>query len=160
MGEVKIYWYHSDKLTRDIIPDYAPNQIDSKVFANGSTLSDDLQNRIRYNQVKMNGKNVTATKEYTYESINFNFNNIKIASSIEVPVYGYKTLNYHVTVNGRDVPYTISNLGFIKVDNIKKIKNVKIEYLYPKMYKYIIYFSTIIILILSGASIFYFRNMK
>ncbi|MEI2413145.1 hypothetical protein V8V50_00985 [Ligilactobacillus salivarius] len=151
---------NSDKLTRDIIPDYAPNQIDSKVFANGSTLSDDLQNRIRYNQVKMNGKNVTTTKEYTYEGISFNFNNIKSASSIELPVYGYKTLNYHVTVNGKNVPYTISNLGFIELNNIRKIKNVKIEYLYPKMYKYIIYFSTIIILILSGISIFYFRSTK
>lgn len=151
---------NSDKLTRDIIPDYAPNQIDSKVFANGSTLSDDLQNRIRYNQVKMNGKNVTTTKEYTYEGISFNFNNIKSASSIELPVYGYKTLNYHVTVNGKNVPYTISNLGFIELNNIRKIKNVKIEYLYPKIYKYIIYFSTIIILILSGISIFYFRSTK
>lgn len=150
---------NSDKLTRDIIPDYAPKQIDSKVYANGSTLSEDLQNTIRFNQVKSDGKNINTIMEYTYEGVKFNFNNVKNISVLELPIYGYKTLNYHVTVNGKDVPYTISNLGFIKLNNVEKVRKVSIKYLYPKVYKYIIYFSTMILLILVGVKVFYFRKM-
>lgn len=150
---------NSAELTRDIIPDYAPKQINSKVYANGSTLSEDLQNTIKFNQVKSDGKNINTTMKYTYEGVEFNFNNVKNISVLELPVYGYKTLNYHVTVNGKDVPYAISNLGFIKLNNVEKVRKVSIKYLYPEVYKYIIYFSTVILLILVGVKVFYFRKM-
>ena len=97
--------------------------------------------------------------KYTYEGVEFNFNNVKNISVLELPVYGYKTLNYHVTVNGKDVPYAISNLGFIKLNNVEKVRKVSIKYLYPEVYKYIIYFSTVILLILIGVKVFYFRKM-
>lgn len=146
---------NSNNISRDIIPDYAPKQINSEVINNGSTLSNSLQKRILTNQVLINNKVKSSSLNYTFNSISFHLANVNNASTLELPVYGYKTLDYEVTVDKKIHPYTISNLGFIQLHNIRKVHNITIKYSYPKLYEYLVYLSVAIFFILIVLLVFH-----
>lgn len=139
---------NNKNILRDIVPDYAPKQINSEVINNGSTLSDNLQKKILNNQILVNDKEKSSKLSYTFDSVSFRLTNIKNVSTLELPVYGYRTLNYQITVDKKLQSYTISDLGFIQLHNIKKAKNVTIRYAYPKIYEFLVYLSAIILIIL------------
>ncbi|KRM63774.1 hypothetical protein FC14_GL000233 [Ligilactobacillus agilis DSM 20509] len=140
---------NSENISRDIVPDYAPAQINSEVYNNGSTLSDDLQEIIFHHFIIIDGKKISPSLNYKYNQLTFQTKkSIDVASTVTLPIYNYKTLKYNVTLNGDKTTYSMSNLGFIELHNVKKLKTVSVSYSYPKLYVYLVYLSSIFILTL------------
>lgn len=92
---------------------------------------------------------ISPSLNYKYNQLTFQTKkSIDVASTVTLPIYNYKTLKYNITLNGDKTTYSMSNLGFIELHNVKKLKTVSVSYSYPKLYVYLVYLSSIFILTL------------
>lgn len=85
-----------------------------------------------------NGVNIILNKDVKHNSQN----------KIVIPVLGYKSLNYRITVNNRKVKNGINRYGYIFIRKSKLVKgtNINIKYDIPQLYYWITCFSLIIFL--------------
>lgn len=150
---------NSDKITRNIVPDYGPNNITVAPNTNGANLSADIQKVILNNQLRAGHKEIPAKLKYTYKSVSFKLLERRNYHSIVLPVYGYKSLNYTVKVNNKKKNYKIGKNGFIKISNAKEIRSISVEYTYPRNYLYIVAFSLSLLILLSIDIYFHDRKV-
>lgn len=136
---------NSDKITRNIVPDYAPAEIRT-TDANGGVLVDDIQQKIMNNAVELNGKIKRSTLSYAPGEVIFKLKDIS-SGKLVLPIWGYKTLNYRITDGTQKLSYHINKDGWLTL-TVKKTPSmkIKVKYTYPRMYVYYLLISALFLL--------------
>lgn len=66
------------------------------------------------------------------------------AGKLVLPVWGYSTLKYNITENGKKVDYTINEDGWLMLEVKDTSKaTIRVQYAYPKTYVYLLLLSVI-----------------
>lgn len=126
-----------------VIPDYVPKNVATKsVTFRDDTLNDDVKNELT-NHFLVIGKNKVPTKVspekkgLSLEIVSYNKKSVK---NIQLPIFGYSTLQYTVTLNGKSVPYHVNSKGFLEIRaHIHSGEHVLVHLVLPKMYKILLY---------------------
>ena len=143
----------SDKITRTLVPDYAPSQVKTLASSNHGVLSNYYQNVLQ-NKKAFLLQNGLPDKEipYTITKVTngyLSFNLKKQHGIIQLPVLGYQTLNYTIRDNQRRIPYRINSKGFLQIQlNNRTTGTISVEYKYPTFYLVTLSTSLISILLL------------
>lgn len=133
---------NSDKIVRNIVPDYAPSEIRT-VNGEGGVLTEDIQKKIINNTVENNGKPVTSKLSYAPNEVVYSMQKVS-AGKLVLPVWGYSTLKYNITENGKKVDYTINEDGWLMLEVKDTSKaTIRVQYAYPKTYVYLLLLSVI-----------------
>lgn len=108
---------NSERILRTLIPDYAPDKISIDPNSNGQALSPAVQNILINHLATQKNKSTKLTKtSSTTNSVTYHGKNIK-QGNLQLPIFGYSSLNYKVTVNNKSVNWTTDNNGFITIHN-------------------------------------------
>lgn len=130
----------SDRLQRNIIQDYIPEK------------SVNFQKIALENNIQVNGKFKETKAKYELKNVRLSTEK-PVNGKVKLPIYGYKSLNYRIFVNGKNSLYTISQDGLLQVEG-NNIKKIDIEYQMPKVYMWLLGISIISLLILFLFKIF------
>ncbi|WP_125587683.1 glycosyltransferase family protein [Companilactobacillus jidongensis] len=147
---------NSETIQRTLIPDYAPDQIELEPNSNGQLLANDIQNKLTHHWATQVKHQIPLTKtDSSTNCVTYKGNNIK-SGNIELPIMGYSSLNYEVTVNGKATSWTTDNKGFLTIHIKKNIKTASISIFssYPHSYPYMIWISVILFITLTGYLIY------
>ncbi|WP_125565487.1 hypothetical protein [Companilactobacillus insicii] len=143
---------NSERIQRTLIPDYAPNQVALEPNSNGQSLSFDVQNKLKNHWITQGNHHIRLTKTAsTTDSVTYRGKNIK-NGNLELPILGYSSLNYNVTINGKSAKWTTDNNGFLTIHNAKDLNSANITVIntYPHVYPYMIWISFVLFLALVG----------
>lgn len=148
---------NSDKLTRTLIPDYAPNSAPLEKDSNGGSLDSQTSYLILNHLATTKKRDIKLTHTSTAHSLTLRATNVP-KGKITLPVFGYRTLNYHITVNGQKTKATINPSGFITINQKKQLKHAiyRIEQQPPTSYKALLWMSTVLLIGLIGILIINF----
>ncbi|MBL3531577.1 hypothetical protein JMJ99_09380 [Companilactobacillus zhachilii] len=136
---------NSDMLMRTLIPDYAPNSVPLQKDSDGASLDPQVNYLISHHLAVTPTKDIPLTHTTTANSLTLTAHNVP-KGTIKLPVFGYRTLNYQVLINGKKVPFKIDETGFITLtnqDNYKKV-DYHITQIQPTLYRPLIWFSFIL----------------
>ncbi|MGQ2374635.1 hypothetical protein [Companilactobacillus zhachilii] len=136
---------NSDTLMRTLIPDYAPNSVPLQKDSDGASLDSQINYLISHHLAVTPTKDIPLTRTATANSLTLTAHNVP-KGTIKLPVFGYRTLNYQVLINGKKVPFKIDETGFITLtnqDNYKKV-DYHITQIQPTLYRPLIWFSFIL----------------
>lgn len=139
---------NSDKITRVLVPDYAPKSVKTLAGTNHSALSkyyqDILQNKkaLLIKEKKSEQEIPYKTSKITNGFISFKFS--KQHGVVQLPVFGYNSLGYNIKDNNKKIHYTVNSKGFLQVHLSKKQENtISIEYDFPILYVFFLFLSLI-----------------
>lgn len=140
---------NSNKLSRTLLPDYAPNSAPLQKGSNGASFDPQLSYLITNQLGTTKTKDIPLTHTTTVNSITFKAHNVP-KGSISLPVFGYRTLKYRITLNGKPTTAHLNNYGLITIESQSNLKhaNYKIEFIQPTLYKALLWMSTILFLVL------------
>lgn len=138
---------NSDKLNRALVPDYAPKITPLQKNSGGLNLDSQLAFQLSNHLAQVKQTNLALKHHSEINSITFTGHK-PTHDSITLPVFGYSSLHYSVTANGRPVNWNVSKHGFITLDTPDNFKEVhyKITQIQPKIYPLLILLSLIIYL--------------
>ncbi|KRK79373.1 hypothetical protein FD03_GL001740 [Companilactobacillus nodensis DSM 19682 = JCM 14932 = NBRC 107160] len=143
---------NSETIQRTLIPDYAPQQTAIEPNSNGQALSFDIQNKLKKHWATQGNHEIPLTKTAaTNNSVSYRGEHLE-SGNLELPIFGYSSLNYNVTVNGKNVKWTTDNKGFLTINNDHNLKtaNISIISTYPHLYPYMIWVSFVLVIALIG----------
>lgn len=140
---------NSNKLSRTLLPDYVPNSAPLQKGSNGASFDPQLSYLITNQLGTTKTKDIPLTHTTTVNSITFKAHNVP-KGAIGLPVFGYRTLKYKITLNGKPITAYLNNYGLITIDSQNSLKhaNYKIEFIQPTLYKALLWMSTILFLVL------------
>ncbi|WP_334330244.1 hypothetical protein [Companilactobacillus sp. HBUAS59699] len=137
---------NSETIQRILIPDYAPNKVSLEPNSNGQSLSFDIQNKLK-NHWAIQGKQKIALVKTTAttNSVSYRGKHLK-SGNIQLPIFGYSSLNYQITVNGKDTKWTTDDQGFITIPIAHKLQtaNITVNNSYPRAYSYLLWISFVL----------------
>ncbi|MQS96691.1 hypothetical protein [Companilactobacillus halodurans] len=144
---------NSDKIMRSLLPDYSPNTTPLQQGTDGMFLDQSIIYLLSNHLGQIQNKELALYPTTSTDSVTWSGKNIP-SGKISLPTYGYKSLDYQVTVNGKKVPYSLNQYSLITVKT-KKMHHAsfKINWLTPKIYYVLLAFS-LLIFILLGISLF------
>lgn len=154
---------NSDTLMRTLIPDYAPNSVPLQKDSDGASLDPQINYLISHHLAVTPMKDIPLTHTATANSLTLTAHNVP-KGTIKLPVFGYRSLNYQVLLNGEKVPFKIDETGFITLTNQHDYKKVdyQITQIQPTLYRPLIWFSFILfgilVIMLSSSKIKNFRQ--
>lgn len=70
-----------------------------------------------------------------------------IEGKISLPIYGYRSINYEVKINGKSIPYSVDKKGYLQLTpdlNLKKNEVIIIASKNPKVYVYLVFISLLL----------------
>lgn len=142
---------NSNKLTRTLIPDYAPNSVPLEKNTNGASLDSQLIYLISNHLATTKQRDIALSHQSNINNVTFKAKNVP-KGSISLPVFGYRTLIYHIYLNNHRIKGTLNPYGFITVYSKKDLKNAtyKVEQVQPKLYRPLILISFILYVSLLG----------
>lgn len=154
---------NSDTLMRTLIPDYAPNSVPLQKDSDGASLDPQVNYLISHHLAVTSTKDIPLTHTAAANSLTLTAHNVP-RGTIKLPVFGYRTLNYQVLLNGKKVPFKIDETGFITLKNQHnyKIVDYQITQIQPTLYRPLIWFSFVLfgalVIMLAMPKIKYFRQ--
>lgn len=142
---------NSDMLTRTLIPDYAPNSTPIDKKSNGASLDSQLIYLLSNHLAYTNDRDIPMHHFSTINGITLTGQNIP-KGELNLPVYGYNTLNYLVTLNGKPAHWWINSSGFITVHSNQTLRKAtyKVTQVQPRIYPSLIWMSFVLYLALIG----------
>lgn len=146
------------------IPDYVPKNVATKsVTFKDDTLNDDVKNELT-NHFLVIGKNKVSTKVspvrngVSLEVVSYNKKGVR---NIQLPIFGYSTLKYNVTLNGNLAPYHVNARGLLEIRaHIYSGDDISVQMVLPKVYKFLLYVNGLAILITIGCLVLVNRTQK
>ncbi|WP_338232071.1 hypothetical protein [Companilactobacillus muriivasis] len=146
---------NSDKIMRTLIPDYAPNSVPVQKGSDGASLDPQVSYLISHHLAVTEQRDIPLEYSTTANSLTLTASNVP-KGNIKLPVFGYRTLNYRITSNGKLVPFKIDSTGFININNQHAYKQVsyKIIQIQPTLYRpliwlsFILFFALVIVLLI------------
>lgn len=149
---------NSDKLTRTLIPDYAPNSAPLEKGSNGGSLDSQTSYLILNHLATTKKRDIKLTHTSTAHSLTLKADNVP-KGKITLPVFGYRTLNYHITVNRQKAKATINPSGFITINQKRQSEHAiyRIEQQPPTLYKALLWMSTVLLIVLIGILIVHLK---
>ncbi|WP_125760677.1 glycosyltransferase family protein [Companilactobacillus hulinensis] len=142
----------SEKIMRTLIPDYAPDKVAMNPNSNGQELSSRVQDKLIHHSADQGNKSINLNKvTSTTDSVTYQAKKLK-RGNIELPIFGYSSLNYHVTIAGKNVKWTTDNNGFLTINNPAKVHQANISVISnpPHMYPYMIWISFVLFVAMTG----------
>lgn len=145
----------SDKLLRTLIPDYTPNTTPLQKDSGGLNLDPQLvyllANHIGYTA----NRDIPLQHKSTINSVTLSGQNVP-AGDITLPVFGYKSLNYHVTLNGKTAQWQLNKQGFITVNSAKELSHAHytVTQIQPRFYPSFVWMAFILFFALLGILIY------
>jgi hypothetical protein len=135
-----------------LIPDYAPNSVPLAKGTNGLS----LDSQITY---LINGHlGVTKNRDIPLQHNSTDVNSITLTADnvpkgkITLPIYGYNSLIYQIKLNGQRVKASRGSEGFITIHSNKNLQHAtyQITQIQPKMYRPLLWMSTVLLIVLIG----------
>jgi len=141
----------SDQLFRSLVPDYTPDTTPLHKNSGGYNLDQQLAYLLVNHIGTTKLRDIPLTHKSITNEITLNGQNVP-QGDIVLPVYGYKSLNYLVTINNQPANWSITKKGFITVNSSKDLADAtyKITQIQPKIYPALIWMSTVLYLALIG----------
>jgi len=141
----------SDQLFRTLVPDYTPDTTPLQKNSGGYNLDQQLAYLLVNHIGTTKLRDIPLTHKSSTNGITLNGQNVP-QGNIVLPVYGYKSLNYLVTINNQPANWSITKKGFITVNSSKDLADAtyKITQIQPKIYPALIWMSTVLYLALIG----------
>lgn len=153
---------NSETIQRTLIPDYAPDKIALEPNSNGQSLSFDIQNKLKNHWATQGKQKVALIKTAsTTNSVSYRGKNLK-SGDVQLPVFGYSSLNYLISVNGKSVKWTTDDQGFITINNDQNLRSARITIgnAYPHLYSYLLWISFVLFLSAIGYLIYIKSHIK
>ncbi len=141
---------NSDKIMRSLLPDYSPNTTPLQKDSNGMFLDQSIIYPLANHIGQTAKKDIFLThSQSSIKSVTWTANDVP-KGNISLPTYGYKSLHYRVTLNGKHVPWSLNNRSLITVNSKQNLKHAtyKITWLTPKVYYLLMGISLILLVIL------------
>jgi len=144
----------SDKLIRTLIPDYSPETTPLQKDSGGLNLDQQVVYLLSNHIGATPTKDVPLKHTSTINSLSLTGENVP-AGDITLPVFGYKSLNYRITINDFPADWHINKHGFITINSNKDLKTAHytVTQIQPRMYPSIIWMSFVLYLALIGVLI-------
>lgn len=142
---------NSDKIMRSLLPDYTPDTTPLQKDSDGMFLDGSIIYPLANHLGQTPQKDFILTPKSTIKSVTWSGQNIP-KGNITLPSYGYKSLQYRITLNGQPIAWHLSDHGLITINipkNLQKM-DVKIKWLTPKVYPVLLIFSSLLYLLLLG----------
>ena len=145
---------NSDKLMRSLVPDYAPQTTPLQKDSGGLNLDQQVVYLLSNHIGQTNDRDINFKHRSTIDSTILTGNNVP-KGTLSLPVFGYKSLHYQVTVNNKPVAWDINNHGFITLTNKKALTkaNIEVRQLQPQIYPALIWMAFVLYLALIGVLI-------
>lgn len=142
---------NSDKIMRTLIPDYAPNSAPVQKGSDGASLDPQISYLISNHLAVTSQQDIPLKHSATANSLTLTALNVP-KGNIRLPVFGYRSLSYQITINGKVVPFKIDQTGFINLNNQHNYKKVTyhITQLQPSVYRPLIWLSSVLFIALLG----------
>lgn len=140
----------SDKLIRTLIPDYSPDTTKLQKDSGGLNLDPQLVYLLADHLGTIKGRDVPLQHTSTVNSLTLTGENVP-KGKITLPVFGYSSLNYRITLNNKPADWSINN-SFITVNSPKNLKTAtySITQIQPRFYPSIIWMSFVLFIALLG----------
>ena len=136
---------------RSLLPDYTPDTTPLQKDSDGMFLDGSIIYPLANHLGQTPQKDFILTPKSTIKSVTWSGQNIP-KGNITLPSYGYKSLQYRITLNGQPIAWHLSDHGLITINipkNLQKM-DVKIKWLTPKVYPVLLIFSSLLYLLLLG----------
>jgi len=148
---------NSDKVIRSLLPDYSPDTTSLQKGSNGMSLDWNMTNLLT-NHVGQDGKKgvLLSRGKSSIKGITWTANDIG-KGKISLPTYGYKSLRYRVTLNGKHIPWSLNKQSLITVSSRKNLKQAiyKVTWITPKIYYLLMGVSFVVLTIMIWKLIYY-----
>jgi len=144
----------SDKLIRTLIPDYSPETTPLQKNSGGLNLDQQVVYLLSNHIGATSTKDIPLKHTSTINSLSLTGQNVP-SGNITLPVFGYKSMNYRITINGFPADWHINKHGFITINSNKVLKTAhyQITQVQPRMYPSVIWMSFVLYLALIGVLI-------
>lgn len=150
---VKSRYSQKDRYLLNFVPriDYYPDV--NNVVNNDEYMTSGRQNYIFNSTINLNKKTFAISKRDINNGISMrvkeNIYNQK-GHFMQLPIIGYKSLNYHVSINKQNYPYRINNDGYLEIKprKLSRDSTITIKYHNPNIYNYLVLVSITITAIL------------
>lgn len=144
----------SDKLIRTLVPDYLPATTPLQKDSGGLNLDQQVVYLLSNHLATTKQRDIPLTHTSKINSVTLKGENVP-SGDITLPVLGYKSLHYRVTVNGHPVAWKISNHSFITLNSKKALKHAtyQITQIQPHIYPALIWMAFVLYLALLGVLI-------
>ncbi|MFH5811076.1 hypothetical protein [Companilactobacillus sp. FL22-1] len=140
---------NSPTLMRTLIPDYAPNSVPMQKDSDGASFDPQVVYLISHDLAVTKQRDIPLQQTANVNTTTLSANNVS-KGTITLPVFGYRSLNYQVKVNGKASAFKINPAGFITIDNPTSFKHVsyQITQIQPRLYRPLIWLSFSLYLLL------------
>lgn len=145
---------NSDKLIRTLVPDYSPSTTALQKGSGGLNLDPQVVYLVSNHLGPTQQRDIPLKHISSINSVTLTGENVP-QGKITLPVFGYKSLNYSVTINGQPAKWKIVN-SFITVQTPKNLTKAtyQVTHLQPKIYPALIWMAFVLYLTLIGILIY------
>lgn len=130
----------SDLLVRTLIPDYAPKSTPLEKGSNGLNMDPQIVYLLSNHIGQTKQRDIPLQHQSSINGIVLTAKDVD-KGDITLPVYGYNTLSYRVTLNNQPAKWHIGPTGFITVNSSKKLSTAHygITQIQPRYYSSLIW---------------------